>query len=64
MSVVRRLAEHNANWGFYDSQFRLRKAVNPASSLAIVNTELWLLSSNSNTPLSLDARPCYDYNFI
>jgi hypothetical protein len=63
MSVIRRLAARNANWVYYDSQFRLRKAVNPTSSLAVVDTELWLLSTSGNNQVFSDSRPCYDYNF-
>lgn len=63
MSVIRRLAARNANWVYYDSQFRLRKAVNPTSSWAVVDTELWLLSTSGNNQVFSDSRPCYDYNF-
>ncbi|CAG2232652.1 unnamed protein product [Mytilus edulis] len=46
MSVVRLGAKRNPNnlgWKLYDEQFRLRKALDPASSWAIVDPELWLL---------------------
>ncbi|CAG2258146.1 unnamed protein product [Mytilus edulis] len=46
MSVVRLGAKRNPNnlgWKLYDEQFRLRKALDPASSWAIVDSELWLL---------------------
>ncbi|VDH91302.1 Hypothetical predicted protein [Mytilus galloprovincialis] len=46
MSVVRLGAKKNPNnlgWKLYDEQFRLRKALDPASSWAIVDSELWLL---------------------
>ncbi|CAG2229749.1 unnamed protein product [Mytilus edulis] len=46
MSVVRLGAKRNPNnlgWKLYDEQFRLRKTLDPASSWAIVDPELWLL---------------------
>ncbi|CAC5389834.1 unnamed protein product [Mytilus coruscus] len=47
VSVVRLGAKRNLNilgWKLYDEQFRLRKALDPASSWAIVDPELWLLN--------------------
>ncbi|XP_063410323.1 uncharacterized protein LOC134693430 [Mytilus trossulus] len=46
MSVVRLGSKRNPNnlgWKLYDEQFRLRKTLDPASSWAIVDPELWLL---------------------
>ena len=43
---AKRLAGHD--WVHYDEQFRLRKALNPSSSWAVVDTELWLLYMNNS----------------
>ena len=43
---AKRLAGHG--WVHYDEQFRLRKALNPSSSWAVVDTELWLLYMNNS----------------
>ena len=43
---AKRLAGHC--WVHYDEQFRLRKALNPSSSWAVVDTELWLLYMNNS----------------
>ncbi|CAC5421071.1 unnamed protein product [Mytilus coruscus] len=46
MSVVRLGAKRNPNnlgWKLYDEQFRLRRALDAASSWAIVDPELWFL---------------------
>ena len=43
---AKRLAGHG--WVHYDEQCRLRKALNPSSSWAVVDTELWLLYMNNS----------------
>ena len=45
MQTIRLGAKRNTGfgWKLYDEQFRLRKAQEPVSSWAIIDTELWLL---------------------
>jgi len=59
-------------WKSYDEQFRLRKAQDPASSWATIDTELWLLFmqstqpriTQSDNPVSkLQSLKCYAYNY-
>jgi hypothetical protein len=50
MYTIRLGAKRSAGhgWVHYDEQFMLRKALNPSSSWAVVNTELWLLYMNNS----------------
>lgn len=57
-------------WKFYDEQYRLRKATNPASSWGVVDQELWLLymyygnhPNNSSFTSSSRNLKCYTFNF-
>ena len=61
-------------WKFYDEQFRLRKARDPASSWATVDYELWILHMNNNTlngstnqipnnASNISPFKCYPFNF-
>ena len=79
MQTIRLGAKRNAGfrWKLYDEQFRLRKAQEPASSWAIIDTELWLLymqpSAGAGNELGLQGAPrqtqnnksfkCYAFNY-
>ena len=54
MSVIRLGAKRSTvGWKLYDEQFRLRRAINPASSWATIDSELWLLYMHGSlTPLA------------
>lgn len=50
MYVVRQGASRSTlGWITYDEQYRLRKSINPSSSWADVDMELWLLYMNGNS---------------
>lgn len=75
MQVVRLGSERSAiGWKFYDEQYRLRKAHDPASLWSQVDSELWLFymqggyanqSSYQNSNESLHQNPlkCYAFNY-
>ena len=57
------------NWKLYDEQYRLRKAQEPSSSWANVDTELWLFYAAVNVGNTLQENKnvgflkCYTYNY-
>lgn len=72
MSTVRLGASRYPGLGFktYDEQYRLRKSLDPASSWAVVDNELWLFYMVSSQPLTpstsqsnTNYNKCYDFNF-
>lgn len=74
MSDVRLGAYRGANWKQYDEQYRLRKALNPLSSWAEVDVELWLIYMSGHVESSPrnaftanysqnKKLRCYSYNY-
>ena len=60
-------------WKLYDEQYRLRKAYDPSSSWAIIDSDLWLLymskantndfQSQSSSTSRLNNLKCYTFNY-
>lgn len=64
------VARGSTGWYDYDTQYRLRKALNPTSSWGEVDAELWLLHMSSklvnhhqSTQSSESGLKCFDYNY-
>lgn len=64
------VARGSTGWYDYDTQYRLRKALNPTSSWGEVDAELWLLYMSSklvnhhqSTQSSVSGHKCFDYNY-
>jgi len=68
MNTIRLGAKQSTiGWRLYDEQFRLRKAQNPTSSWANIDTELWLLymhgAMSPVLPTISKVNKCYGFNY-
>lgn len=68
MHNVRTGADMSLGWKSYDEQFRLKVALDPSKSWALVDTELWVMYIVGGQHSSLvsggnNGNKCYSFNF-